>query len=103
MCKTFKEWMTEQFSREELIDMVNHGVSNGFSGLIYYSETTALYHKYKDEIWDMLYDDAESYGETILGFIAQFSGAKNVGGVDQFENLLVWYAAEKIAGNLINN
>lgn len=100
MCKTFEEWMTEEFSHNELADMVNHGVSGGFSGLIYYSETTELYQKYKEDIWDMLYDDAESYGETILGFIAQFLGAKNVGGADQFENLLVWYAAEKVAYEL---
>jgi len=93
--------MAEQFSCDELTDMVNHGVSSGFSGLIYYSETTALYQQYKDEIWDMLYSEAESYGDTILGLIAQFSGAKNVGGADQFENLLVWFAAEKTAHELV--
>jgi len=100
MCKTFKEWMTEGFSHNELADMVNHGVSGGFGGLIYYSETTQLYQQYKEEIWDMLYLDAESFGETILQMIANFSGAKNVGSSDQLENLLVWYAAEKIAYDL---
>jgi len=92
--------MIESFSHDELADMVNHGVSGGYCGLIYYSETTQLYQQYKDEIWDMLYDDAESQGGTILEMIAQFSGSKNVGSSDQFENLLVWYAAEKIAYEL---
>ena len=101
MCKTFKEWMTKSFSNDEFRDMVKHGVSGGFSGLIYYTETTALYQKYKEDIWEKLSDDAENYGESILKMIAIFSGAKNVCCAAHFENLLVWYAAEKLVHELI--
>jgi hypothetical protein len=101
MCKTLKEWMRNQFEPEELADMVRHGVSGGFGGLTYYRETAELYQKYKSEIWDMLLSDAENCGENVFRMISQFNWAKNIGGVAQVENLLVWYAAEGIASELI--
>ena len=97
MKDTFENWMLDQFDNDTLSDLARHGAQNGFSGLIYYSETTALYRKYKDDIWEMLYDDAESHGVTILEMISGFGEAKNVANADQLENLLVWYAAEKVA------
>lgn len=101
--ETFKEWMADQFDRGELKDMINHGVVNGFPGLITYTQTNNLYDEYKDEIWQMLYDDAEDMGNAnVLELIASFNGAKDVGSDDQFKNLLVWYAAEKIASRLVD-
>ncbi len=95
---TFKDWMLKQFDRTELQDISKYGCISGFSGLIYYSETTKLYQQYKSEIWSMLADDTESFGcDNIMELIASFQGSKDVGNGDQFENLLVWYAAEKIA------
>ena len=104
MCKNFKKWLTKRFARNELPDTVDCSVSDdvrGFiRGLIKYSETTQLYRKYKDEIWEMLSDDAENLGESVLKMIAHFPSAKGVNNADQFERLLVWYAAEKIAYEL---
>jgi hypothetical protein len=97
--KTFESWMRKQFDRGELSDMVKHGVQGGFHGLIYYSETTKLYRKFKDEIWDNLYDDANDYGCTILEFVNNFKGT--VDSSATFENLLVWYMAEKTANNIL--
>jgi len=101
--KTFKKWMLNNFEKSELSDMVKHGVASGFSGLIYYSETTALYRRYQEQIWEMLYEDADNQGVNILQLIGSFNGAAEVGGHEQFENLLVWYAAEKIAWDIIEN
>jgi len=104
MCKNFKKWLTKRFAHNELPDTVDCSVSDdvrGFiRGLISYSETTQLYRKYKDEIWEMLSDDAEKWGESVLKMIAHFPSAKGVNNADQFERLLVWYAAEKIAYEL---
>ena len=95
---TFKKWMLNQFTHNELADLCNHGAQNGFSGLIYYPETTALYNQYRDDIWDMLEEDRIQLGyQTCLELIASFNGAKNVGSENQYKNLLVWYAAERIA------
>lgn len=94
---TFVNWMKNQFSVSELKDTSQYGCVGGFSGLIYYSETCKLYRKYEDEIWEMLAEDAENSGQTILEYISNFNGAKNVGTAYTFENLLTWYAAERIA------
>lgn len=92
--------MINQFTHNQMADMVNCGVSGGFSGLIYYSDTVELYKQYKDDIWEMLDNDAEGYGQNTIEMIANFGCAKNVSSADQFENLLVWYAAEKVAYDL---
>jgi len=97
MVNSFKKWLLKNFEHNELVDIANYGAQNGFHGLIYYSETTKLYRQYKENIWDMLYEDADSQGLTVTELIDSFNGSKNVNNEDQFENLLVWYAAEKVA------
>lgn len=98
--KSFKEWMATNFEHYQLADIVNHGIEGGFPGLTYYSETIELYKQFEEEIWDMLEEDAESEGKSALELIASFGGAKNVCSGAQFENLLVWYAAERVAHEL---
>ena len=98
---TFKEWMLNQFTLNELADLCNYGAQGGFSGLIYYSETTALYDQYQDDIWEMLEEDRVQYGyQSCSELIASFNGAKDVSSDYQYKNLLVWYATEKIAFNI---
>ena len=95
---TFKDWMKNQFTHNELADLCNHGAVNGFGGLIYYHETTALYEQYRDDIWAMLEEDREEFGmQTCSELIASFNGAKDVASDEQYKNLLVWYLAERIA------
>lgn len=95
---TFQEWMLEQYTHNQLADLSNHGAQGGFSGMIYYTETTALYDKYCDDIWEMLEEDRESYGNSnCLELVASFNGANYVSNDEQLKNLLVWYAAERIA------
>ena len=95
--KTLKDWFKENLS-DSAKDLAQYGASSGFSGIIYYKETTALYNEYTEEIWDMLEEDRESIGhKTILELIASFNGAKDVGSDEQLKNLLVWYACERLA------
>jgi len=90
--------MKNQFSHNELADLSNYGAVNGYGGLIYYHETTALYNRYHDEIWDMLEEDRQSFGmKNCSDVIASFNGADDVASDEQYKNLLVWYAAERIA------
>jgi len=99
---TFKEWMKERYDRGELEDITNHGCVSGFPGLTYYSDTHKLYYDFSEEIWDALSEDADSFGnKNIMELIASFNGADAVGSDGQFENLLVWYMAERIARELI--
>lgn len=79
-------------------DIASHGADAGFPGITYYRDTVALYERHHDEIWDMLAADADDMGEPhALALVATFGGARNVGSQDQLANLLVWYAAERIA------
>jgi hypothetical protein len=98
---SFKSWMKRKFDRGQLKDMVSYGVRGGFPHLTYYSDTTALYRKYHEDIWEMLSDDANNMGhQHPLELIATFGGAANVVNCMTFENLLVWYAAERVASEL---
>jgi hypothetical protein len=99
---SFKDWMRKNFEKQNLEDIVNYGCSGGFSGLTDYSDTTAIYRHFSGELWEMLNDDSENYGSNnICEFIGTFGGANNVGAAHQFENLIVWYAAERVATELL--
>ena len=98
--KTFKDWMLENFNHNELKDLARFGAQNGFHGLIYYYETSALYQKYYEDIWDMAHEDAENQGITPLEMIASFGGACNVVDHLRFVNLMNWYDAERVAFEL---
>ncbi len=97
---TLEGWFDDNL-KEQAEDIANHGCVNGFSGVIYYSETVAKYDKYQEEIWNSLYEDADEQGINILELIATFNGAKDVGSNDQFKNLMVWYYIEKLARNQV--
>ena len=99
---SFKDWMKKNFDKQNLGDIVNNGCSGGFAGLTYYSDTTALYRHFKGELWEMLNEDSDNIGlKNICEFIGTFGGATNVGSAEQFENLIVWYAAERTAAELL--
>ena len=104
--KTIKEWVLEEVKDEtlHLEDVVKYGCVNGsVSSLIYYSDTVKFYDEFEDEIWDMLHEDTENFGnDNILQTIGQFNGAKNVGSLDQFKNLLAWYAVEETCRKLLD-
>ena len=95
--------MLDKFSKQELQDLATYGAQGGFSGLIYYHETVPLYEKHKEEIWEMLMEDAESMGhDNPYQLLATFGGAENIGDYAQHANLLVWNAAERIAQEEVN-
>ena len=98
--KTFRRWMKTNFTKQNLKDMSRHGVAGGWSGLIYYSETTKLYQRFEDEIWTMLAEDSEETGFSIFELMSGFRGIDNIHCAAHFKNMLVWYAAERIAYEL---
>ena len=100
--RTFRAWLEETLDREQIIDLSEQGAGTGWPGLTYYSETSALYEQYEDEIWQAIEDDADGQGCTPLALIASFGGANDVHGDDQLRNLLVWYMAERTAYEIAN-
>jgi len=98
--KSFRAWMQSNFSRTQLKDIANHGADSGWAGLTYYGDTCKLYARFKEEIWDMATENSESLGnKNVFEFISSFRRA-DVGNCEQFENLMVWYAAEKVSQEL---
>jgi hypothetical protein len=89
------------YNKEERNDILEHGMSAGFSGLIYYNETTRFYARHKSAIWDLLSDQAEELGEkNAFSLLANGNGADQAGSIEQAENYMVWYAVEVICREL---
>ena len=106
MTKTIRQWVDEQIKDEALYpeDVVSHGcVSGCVNALIYYGDTSKFYDQFEDEIWEMLEEDTSSFGnQNIFETISQFNGAKNVGSLTQFKNLLAWYSVEETCRKIVD-
>jgi len=102
---SIKEWIINNLDKGQVADVVLHGCAGGVvSELIYYADTCAFYEKYKNEIWQRLWDTYEEFGyESVLHFIASFNGANDVGSDDQFSNLLAWWACEEVCREIIGD
>lgn len=84
-------------------DVAQHGCSSGIvPGLIYYSETTKFYAEHKEEIWEVLAEDAENAGEPLMSYIAQSRWGADIDDPDVFENALAWYAYEAACQRLLD-
>src|SRR5512138_669738 len=96
--KTFKKWMTANFERGELRDIANHGADAGWGGLTYTRDLRDLYAKFKDEMWERLADEAESYGDSgVLAMLAQTQRGKSISTASDIEELVVWFVSELYA------
>ena len=100
---SIKDWILNNLDEGQVADVVLHGCAGGVVGeLIYYADTCAFYEKYKEEIWQRLWDSWSDFGgDSVLHFIATFNGADDVGSDDQFRNLLAWWACEDVCREVI--
>ena len=103
---TFREWLLEQEKNESfsLKEMALYGCQNGFSGLIYYNETSELYDNYQDDIWEINQSYAEDMGwNSALDLFAGYSPSKEfVTTLSMFKNTMVWSAAEILAQLIVS-
>lgn len=100
---TFRKWMTDTLDWDDIHGLAVHGAAAGWPGLTYYSDTTALYDRFGEEIWAAAEEDAESIGHKhVLEFVAGFRGGIDVRSQTQLANLLVWYMAERTAHALVD-
>ena len=100
---SIKDWVTNNLEEGQVAEVVLHGCSGGVvSELIYYADSCAFYEKYKEEIWQRLWDSwSDLGGESPLHLIATFNGADGVGSDDQFRNLLAWWACEEVCREIM--
>lgn len=78
-------------------DIAEHGADTGWPGFTYYTDTTEFYEKNKEEIWELLAEQAEGMGYTPIELIAQFKIQSDAQTADTFENMMAWFALEEIA------
>ena len=91
----FAAWMLATYEHNELADICNHGCAScAPAGMIYYSETTELFDKYRDDLFDIMADYADNMGEpgTLPDYVQ-----KNSGTFGLFANAVVWFCAELVA------
>jgi hypothetical protein len=88
---TFKQWMKDTYDRQELEDIAQYGCQSGVSGMIYYTETCALYDKHAEELHDLLYNFEKETG------VYPQSIVEELGCLTGFKNAMVWFAAEVYA------
>ena len=95
MENTFKQWLINQYDQEELYTITEHGCISGCAGgLIYYSETCAIYEKFSNELHEALNDYKEQTGEW-PDYVLE-----NLGSDLGFKNSIVWFVAELYAYEL---
>jgi hypothetical protein len=95
--KDFRAWFKANL-RSHASDIAGHGADAGYPCITYTADTVAIFDKFGHEIWDMAVEDASDMGhKNVAEMIAGFSRADMLEGLDQFKNLMVWYACEKIA------
>src|SRR5882672_1295147 len=95
--KNFRAWFKANL-KNSARDIASHGADAGYPCITYTSDTVAVFNKFADEIWDMAYEDSEEFGhKNVAEFIGTFRRDDMLSGFDQFRNLMVWYACEKVA------
>ena len=81
-----------EFETDELVDIVNHGMSAGVSGFIYTRDCVDKFNEHDDEIQDYLSDWVH---DNIGGDESSFSYfAPDVEDITQLKNKLVWSYVE---------
>lgn len=96
----FKEYVLGTYEKEDLQDIAQYGCSGGIGGLIYYSETTALYKQYDEDIWEIVSDYCDEVGYDSLYDLPLIAKAS---ATHTFYNAMVWMAVEIVADQFINN
>ena len=113
----YKQLINAVISRigmDAINDVNNHGISGGYHGFIYYTETHAFAMRYRKQIVQMLEEQAQDFGQEVVEMVAGFGVFRNspmdsddkkdlykyLGGgrpeQGTITNLMAWYAAEEV-------
>lgn len=99
--KTFRDFLKRHLA-DNLHDIANHGADAGYPWLTYTADTVELFDRYGDEIWKLACNMAEEIGyKNVAELIATFKRADMLDTLDTTKNLMVWFAAEEYARQLI--
>ncbi len=100
---TFRHWLVNNLA-DSLEDIVNHGADAGYGCITYTRDCVELFDTYGDEIWSLAVEQAEELGyKSVLAMIADFRRVDMASSLDEFKNLMVWFAAEEYARQLVDS
>lgn len=87
----FKQWLIDNYEHNQLADIANHGCQGGVCGMIYYTETEALYKRFAEDLHSVVaeYHDATGLNPEYV--------TEELGDYVRFANAIVWFAAEWLA------
>jgi hypothetical protein len=98
---TLKAWLLDNYTYDDLMNIYDFGVDDGFAGLMTFDDTRLLYDRYNKEIWEIINEDCKR--KQIKNVYRLLDGYKKVDVIndEQFNMLLVWYAVEHIVSRII--
>lgn len=112
--KTLINAVINRVGMDHIEDINNHGISCGFSGFIYYSDTHAFAMRYRKLIVKLLEEQANNFGQEVVEMVSGFGIFRNspmdnedrkelykyLGGgkceQSTITNLMAWFAAEEV-------
>jgi hypothetical protein len=95
--KNFRSWFNANL-RDYAKDIASHGADCGYPFISYTSDTVKIFAKFAHEIWDMAVEEASDLGcRNACEMISAFRRSDMINDIDQFKNLMVWFACEKVA------
>ena len=78
---------------DQLADIVKHGIAQGVSGFIYYSELVPTYDLFEDEILTFLNAECDMInGKSAIEYVV--SQNRDIGSMTQLKSQLVWLYVE---------
>lgn len=112
--KTLINAVINRIGLDSVNDVNNHGISGGYSGFTWYTDTHAFAMRYRKLIVKLLEEQADSLGEDIISMVGNFGVFrqnkmdnedkkelyKYLGGgrneQSTITNLMAWFAAEEV-------
>jgi len=80
-------------------DLFHGGCESGIVGnLVYYTDTAAFYVKHREAIWELLAEQADDVGQSVLSLV--IARQSDIDDPDVFENTMAWMAFESAARQL---
>ena len=84
-------------------DIASHGADAGYPRITYTADCVAIFDAYDAEIWDMVVEEAYGCGyDSVMAMIAGFNRVDMAEEIETFKALMVWYACEKIAREIVD-
>jgi hypothetical protein len=77
-----------------------HGADSGFAGFTYTSDAADFYDANRDDVWELLDESADQFGQSPLELVASFNRADMATSHDGFACLLAWFVLEEVGRSL---